>query len=165
MGFIDNLKKKAMEAANSAVDRKSIPADVIDEAQKLDASEKYRKKVYNRFYSKYKEKPFISLDREKYTNWLDQVKLFPEQSLVSQDMMTRLHIGLLPGHIYMLYWLDKYTNKRIPVYFEYKYGICFEKEVEFLTNQGYLENRKPTEKGYEAMQMYNSIIKAHSAKS
>lgn len=45
--------------------------------------------------------------------------------------MTPYSDGLLPGHIYMLYWLKKYKNKRVPAYFEYRYGIDFEKEKSF----------------------------------
>lgn len=50
-------------------------------------------------------------------------------------MMVRNEDGLLPGHIYMLYWLNKFTNKRIPQYFEYEYGIDFEKEVILLRDR------------------------------
>ena len=54
------------------IDRKSIPANVIDDAQRIEASPKYRKKVYKALYTDYPEMPFISKDREKYTNWLDE---------------------------------------------------------------------------------------------
>ena len=50
---------------------------------------------------------FISKDRELNTNWFEQAKTFSQQSLVSKSMMKRYSDGLLPGHIYMLYWLKK----------------------------------------------------------
>ena len=76
--------------------------------------------------------PFISKDRELNTNWFEQAKTFSQQSLVSKSMMKRYSDGLLPGHIYMLYWLKKYSNKKTPAYFEYEYGIDFVAEKTFL---------------------------------
>lgn len=89
--------------------------------------------------------------------------MFPNQSLVSEAMMKRYPDGLLPGHIYMLYWLKKYTNKRVPSYFEYKYGIDFYKEKEFLTQNGYLENSKPTHKGELAINTHQDVIVKHDS--
>ena len=143
-------------------DRNSISSSEIDRMQKVEASYNYRKKIYDKYYSDYPEKPFISEDREKNTNWLGQAEMFSDHSLVRKSMMQRLSDGLLPGHIYMLYWLNKYTNKRIPAYFEYKYGINFEKEKHFLTQNGYLVNDKPTEKGHEAIQNHINIIEQHT---
>jgi hypothetical protein len=119
--------------------RHSIPSSKIDEMQKDEASIDYRKKIYNKYYSDYPEKPYISLDRELNTNWLEQAELSPTQSIVEKSMMMRYSDGLFPGHIYMLYWLEKYTNKRIPAYFEYKYGINFNKGKNYLIKNGYLK--------------------------
>ena len=63
-----------------------------------------------------------------------------------------------------LYWLGRYTNKRVPAYFEYKYGICFDKEKQFLEENGFLENNKPTEKGKKAIEEHNDVIEKHSVK-
>ena len=79
-------------------------------------------------------------------------------------MMTRYSDGLLPGHVYMLYWLKKYTNKRIPAYFEYKYGIDFCKEKDFLYENGFLnESGKPTKKGEKAIENHKNVIENHSS--
>lgn len=117
--------------------------------------------IINRFYSDYPETPYISNDRERA--WIGRAESFPEQSIISKEMMTRFENGLLPGHIYMLYWLKRYTNKSVPVYFEYKYGIDFEKEKLFLKNNGFLNDLdKPTEKGEEAISKYYSVIEKHT---
>lgn len=73
-------------------------------------------------------------------------------------MMTRYTDGLLPGHVYMLYWLNKFRGKKIPEYFEYRYGIDFYKEKQFLTLQGYLDCDKPTSKGMKAIENHYEII-------
>lgn len=80
--------------------------------------------------------------------------------------MQRYDDGLLPGHIYMLYWLQKYTNKKVPAYFEYKYGIDFEKEKGFLCEKLYLDNtNKPTPKGVDAITKHYDIIENHAPKN
>lgn len=60
-----------------------------------------------------------------------------------------------------MYWIGKYKNKRVPVYFEYKYGIEFEKEKQFLINNGYLTDNKPTLKGAEAIVAHFDVIDSH----
>lgn len=156
--FMENI-----EETNTTVDRRSIPASKIDEMQKIEASERYRNKVYKKYYSNYPEKPFISKDRELNTNWIEQAEMFLNQSIIPISMMTRYDDGLLPGHVYMLYWLKKYTNKRVPTYFEYKYGIKFGKEKKFLYKNGYLNDMdKPTEKGEAAITEHYEVIKAHT---
>lgn len=73
--------------------------------------------------------------------------------------MTRFSDGLLPGHIYMLYWIDKIHRKRIPVYFEYEFGIDFEKEKLFLQKNGYLDSgNRLTEKGRQAISSHYDVI-------
>ena len=70
---------------------------------------------------------------------------------------------LLPGHVYMLYWLKKYTNKSVPAYFEYKYGIDFEKEKAFLHKEGFLDSmNKPTAKGEKAIEDHSKVIANHT---
>lgn len=140
------------------VDRYSIKNSKIDELQRLPASPDYCHLVYQLYYQDYPIKPFISKDRELNTNWLQQAESFSEQSIVSKSMLTRYEDGLLPGHIYMLYWLGKYTNKKIPAYFEYKYGIDFCKEEQFLTENGYLADRKPTEKGKQSLAIHYDVV-------
>lgn len=117
--------------------------------------------IINRFYSDYPETPYISNDREKA--WIGRAETLPEQSIIPKEIMTRFENGLLPGHIYMLYWLKRYTNKRVPVYFEYKYGIDFEKEKMFLKNNGFLNDLdKPTEKGEKAISDYYIVVEKHT---
>lgn len=120
-------------------------------------------RIINRFYADYPEKPYISEDRPK--SWIEQAEMFPKTALVQKKMMKRYADGLLPGHIYMLYWLKKYTNKKVPAYFEYKYGVCFEKEKCFLYSNGFLdENNKPTTKGEAAIKKHAKVIENHSPK-
>lgn len=147
----------------ASMPRNQIPAKQINSMQQFKASDTYCQTIYDLYYKDYSEKPFISQDREFNTNWIEQSKMFPNQSLVSEAMMKRYPDGLLPGHIYMLYWLKKYTNKRVPSYFEYKYGIDFYKEKEFLTQNGYLENSKPTHKGELAINTHQDVIVKHDS--
>ena len=117
--------------------------------------------IIKKFYSNYPEKPYISPDREE--KWISQAESFPTSSLVQKQMMKRYADNLLPGHVYMLYWLKKYTNKKVPSYFEYKYGIDFEKEKLFLYENGFLnEMNKPTEKGESAIKRHAKVIEKHS---
>lgn len=154
MGIFDRIF-----GSKKQLNRWDIPAEEIDRAQRLEASEKFRKKVYKKYYSDYPEKPFISLDRELYTGWFEQSDMFSGQT-VARSMMTRYDDGLLPGHVYMLYWLNKYSSeRRVPSYFEYKYGIDFCKEKSFLLNKGLLgSDDKPTKTGLAAIEGHRDII-------
>ncbi|MDD6275490.1 MAG: minor capsid protein [Clostridia bacterium] len=191
MGFLDFIfeKAKKIEEAQKKVIEKSeeisekvgaaqktietTPLDVIikNQIEKKRAEPKKEPKkepkpsrtakiILSMFYSDYPEKPYISNERDK--KWIEKAQLFPDTAIIPKSMMTRYENGLLPGHIYMLYWLKKYTNKKVPGYFEYKYGIDFEKEKTFLIDGGYLNERnKPTEKGESAIQEYYSVIESH----
>lgn len=143
-------------------DRKSLDPNFIDELQRIEASKLYRDSIWNEYYSDYEEKPFISKDRELNTRWLEQAKHFPTQSIIPKKIMKRYSDGLLPGHVYMLYWIDKYELKRrIPAYFEYKYGVEFLKEKDFLEANGFIENNILTKKGKTAIQKHISVINNH----
>ena len=121
---------------------------------------KVAKKVIEMYYSDYPETPYVSNERE--AKWLETARLFPSQCIIPKSMMKRFSDGLLPGHIYMLYWLGKYTNKKIPSYFEYKYGIDFAKEKAFLFEYGYLDNMdKPTCKGENAIKRHLKVVENH----
>lgn len=150
---------------SSTINRRAIPAEQIDSMQRIEASEWYKNKIYKKYYSDYPEKPYISQDRELNTDWISQADMFPVQSIIPISMMQRYTDGLLPGHVYMLYWIGKYTNKKIPAYFEYEYGIDFCKEKEFLYKNGFLNDlNKPTPKGEQAIKNHYSIIeKKHPA--
>jgi SPP1 gp7 family putative phage head morphogenesis protein len=120
-----------------------------------------KKQNIPKYYKNYPEIPYISPNRDM-EDWIKKVSMFPNM-VVKREMMIRNEDGLLPGHVYMLYWLNKYTNKRVPVYFEYKYGLDFEKEVHFLQSKGFLNvTKKPTEKGFEIIKKYQSIIDKHN---
>ena len=139
---------------SEAIDRRKIPSEEIDRMQRIEASEKYRKKIYRKFYRGYPEMPYISQDREFNTQWLEH----PGET-VERRMMTRYPDGLLPGHVYMLYWLGKNARRRIPVYFEYRYGIDFEKERLFLIENRYIDaDNHLTELGKEAMELHKEVI-------
>lgn len=140
-------------------DRSKIDAGKIDQMQRIEASDAYRHQIYEKYYKHYPEKPYISQDREFNTNWMEQAEKFKEQSIIPKSMMTRFSDGLLPGHIYMLYWIDKIHRKRIPVYFEYEFGIDFEKEKVFLQENGYLDNENQlTEKGKQVLSAHYEVI-------
>lgn len=120
-----------------------------------------QQRIIEEFYADYPEIPFISEEREE--EWIERAKTFPKQNIVQKAMMKRYADGLLAGHIYMLYWLGKYTKKKVPVYFEYKYGIDFEKEKIFLFENGFLNAEdKPTEKGEKAIKKHYKIIENHA---
>ena len=154
-------KPNKVEKPNKS--RMDIPAEIIDSMQRIEASSEYKNIIYNKYYSDYPEKPYISQDREFNTDWIEQADMFPKQSIISKSMMKRYADGLLPGHIYMLYWLKKYKNKRIPAYFEYKYGVDFVKETIFLHDNGFLDDlNKPTEKGEKAINRHHTVIEKHT---
>lgn len=122
---------------------------------------KNTKVIIETLYFNYPEIPYISEDRDK--NWLEMAMRLKKQCVISKETMTRFDDGLLPGHVYMLYWLKKYTNKKVPQYFEYKYGVDFEKEKEFLLENGFLNSMdKPSEKGENAIQQHYNVIEAHT---
>lgn len=162
MHLINDNRIEIKEDDSIKTGRHNIPSGKIDELQKIEASEEYRQKIYKLYYFNYPEMPFISKDRELNTNWIEQASVF-QNSIVKKSMMKRYSDGLLPGHIYMLYWIDKYKNKRIPSYFEYKYGINFEKEKKFLIEKGYLnKDGKLTESGSLSIKNHKEVIKRHS---
>lgn len=164
----DEVKSKhdsPLKNSNVLIDRRKIPAKEIDRMQQIEASKKYRRKIYKMFYKGYPEMPFVSQDRELNANWIEQAQMFPKQSILKKSRMIRFSDGLLPGHIYMLYWLGKYTNRRIPAYFEYDYGIHFVAEKEFLKKRGYLNDiDKPTELGEQAIRAHYNIIEERHPK-
>ena len=148
------------DSTQKIIDRKSIPAEQIDAMQRIKASDAYCRKLYKTCYKGYPEMPFISQDRELNTNWIEQTKMFGITP--TKEAMTRYSDGLLPGHVYMLYWINKSNRKRIPVYFEYKYGIEFNTEKEFLEHNGYLSENKLTEKGLLALEKHHIVIDNHA---
>ena len=174
MGLFDLFVKKAntmVEAKTEELNKKvndfqnkitSAPLDLFhSEKETSEKQSRTAKQIIKRFYANYPEAPYISNDRPK--DWIERAELFPDHSIIPVEMMKRYSDGLLPGHIYMLYWLKKYTNKKVPVYFEYKYGIDFEKERLFLYSNGFLNvNNKPTENGEYAIQRHYDVIEKHS---
>lgn len=156
MGFFDFFKKNKIKDSAEVIDRKSLSPAQIEFTQQVNASDDYCKKLYQMFYKDYPEMPFISKDRELNTNWIEQVKL--SGVTPKKEKMVRYSDNLLPGHVYMLYWLSKYNNKKIPAYFEYEYGICFKREKFFLEKNGYLEKGKLTSKGLQAMTIHKEVI-------
>ena len=183
LGDLLNKAQKLVEAKAEAVNTKTQtivnryddfvqrysddPIGALENARHLVAAKKRQqpsirtKKIIKRFYSDYPETPYISEDRP--ADWADKAAVFPKQSLVAVAMMQRFDDGLLPGHVYMLYWLGKFTNKSAPAYFEYKYGIDFEREKQFLLENGFLTNSwKPTEKGENAISKHFHIIESHT---
>lgn len=136
--------------------------DYLSKAKETRAKARAQK-IVSIFYADFPETPYISSDRK--ADWIDRAKNFPKTVPVQRSMMVRFADGLLPGHVYMLYWLRKYTNKKVPAYFEYKYGIDFEKEKAFLFENGFLNDMdKPTEKGEKAIVRHEKVVENHSPK-
>lgn len=154
MGFFDKLLKKANEEKTE------------EELRTTPASSQYQQLIYSRFYRDYPIKPFISSDREKNTNWLERAEMFPKQSIIPVEIMTRYSDGLLPGHIYLLYWIGKNTqDKKVPAYFEYKYGINVDSEKRYLLRIGLLSADGITDKGKKVIAAHNDVIEKHSVEA
>ena len=114
-------------------------------------------RIIDKYYSNYPRKPYISPNRD-FKRWEEMIATFPDH-IVKRSMMHTYSDGLLPGHVYMLYWIDQIHRSRIPEYFEYEYGIDFSAEKIFLRNNGYLENDTLTDKGRTAIQIHYEVIK------
>lgn len=113
--------------------------------------------ILQKYYRGYARKPYISPDRD-FDKWEEMISISPTM-LVQREMMVPFEDGLLPGHAYMLFWIDKIHRSRIPAYFEYEYGINFEEEKEFLQRSGYLDGNNVTEKGQQAIQDHYEVIR------
>ena len=168
MGLLDwiNRAQEKMNDLQKRIESYSTDRPVIQrEKNQKSASprqSKIAKKILRRFYAGYPETPYISNDRKE--NWIERAELFPKHCIIPKTMLTRFPDGLLPGHVYMLYWLKKHTNKKVPSYFEYRYGIDFEKEKDYLYEYKYLDDRnKPTDKGEEAIKNHYDVIELHAA--
>lgn len=167
MGLLDWITKvqEKLNDMQKRIDNFSLDEFIMQRNQKQATDSpkqsKTAKRIIKTFYADYPEIPFISNNRSK--DWIEKATLFPNQCIIPKSMMTRFEDELLPGHIYMLYWLKKYTNKKVPAYFEYKYGIDFEKEKVYLRECGYLnDGNKPTDKGNEAISCHSDVIDQHA---
>ena len=120
--------------------------------------EKNKEQYVNRkYYKNYAEKVYVSEERD-LKQWESMISMFPNM-LVQKDKMVRDKDGLLPGHIYMLHWLNKSdSNRRVPVYFEYEYGIDFFKEKQYLQLKGLIFKDKPTKLGLSKIEENKEII-------
>lgn len=113
--------------------------------------------IIEKYYSDYPEPPYINEERD-LKRWEEFISFDPSK-ILQRKMMIRNEDGLLPGHVYQIYWIDKFKPTRpIPVYFEYEFGIDFQKEKIFLEEQGYIKNFSATESGKEIMTKYSDII-------
>lgn len=165
--LIEEFNKK-IETAQNKIATTPLEVLIMEKAaakQKLkketQKQSRIAKQIIKLYYADYPETPYISNERK--ADWLEKAQIFPKQSIIPKSIMNRFSDGLLPGHIYMLYWLKKHTNKIVPSYFEFKYGIDFEKEKSFLYSGGYLDiDNKPTEKGEAAIKKHYSIIEKHT---
>lgn len=174
MNIFDALAKKTTNAINAKTEElnkkmnelqnklSSSPLEILKREKATTKKQtKTAKKIINKFYADYPETPYISPERK--SSWIEQAEIFHKTSLVQKPMMMRYADGLLPGHVYMLHWLRKYTNKKVPLYFEYKYGIDFEKEKTFLYSNGFLDEMdKPTPKGEMAIKQHGNVIENHT---
>lgn len=165
LDFITKAQEKINDFQNRVNNALNIqaaenPAEILNSLKPTPKQSRTAKRIIDRFYFDYPETPYISNDRQK--DWIERAEMFPKQCIIPKSIMTRYADGLLPGHIYMLYWLKKYTNKKVPVYFEYKYGVDFEKEKIYLHENGFLDDaNKPTEKGEAAITQHFEVIENH----
>lgn len=105
------------------------------------------------FYADYPEQPYISPNRD-VTKWLD-VATTDTNWRVPKDNMYRDDMGLLPGDIFLLYWLFRYRNTDFPYYFEYFFGINPFDEMDLLVDKHLLdEHHKLTPLGCEQIDDY-----------
>lgn len=128
--------------------------------------EDYISYIEDTFYSGYPNKPYISPERD-FEDWLQRVSMFPEQMLVPQKNMVKNEDDLLPGQVYLLYWLEKQKKEKdYPGYFEYAYGIDPGYEVMKLQKHGLLnEDHKLTDKGWNTLRKYWDIILERNPKA
>ena len=122
-------------------------------------AEDYISYIEKTFYSDYPKMPYISHERD-FEDWLQRVAMFPEQMLVPRNNMVENEDGLLPGQVYLLYWLEKQKKEKdYPGYFEYAYGIDPGCEVTRLQQYGLLnDDRKLTDKGWSILRKDWAII-------
>lgn len=126
------------------------------------SSDAYAKKIQEQYYSDFSEIPFVSPARKKDINWTDMITIFPNM-LVEREMMKRNPDGLLPGEVYLLYWIDHFKEKKdYPVYFEYRYGIDPSVSKTLLIEKDLLFENHATEKGKAILSKYNYVLEAHS---
>lgn len=152
-----NMKKESQRR----IDLTQVDQDEIDRNQSIPASEEFQDEIIARFYSDFPERPFISKDSEVRNDWVEAASLFP-QFLIKKEAMERLDNGMLPGEVYLLYWISKSKRSRVPVYFERKYGINFWEKKQSLQENGYLtEDGKLTDLGEETIRQYSEVIKKH----
>ena len=162
----EKYKSDPLAALSSMAKAKEIqekPKQPKEKKQKSNKANSLKEQIISLFYTDYPEIPYISNDRNH--EWIEMATTFPKTVPVQKAMMVRYKDGLLPGHVYMLYWLRKYTNKKVPAYFEYKYGINFETEKAFLFQRGFLDSTdKPTEKGIDVILKHPEVIANHAPK-
>ncbi len=147
MGFLDKLFGK-----------KNTPTQKRQDY----SSDAYAKKIQKQYYSDFSEIPFVSPARKQDINWIDMITTFPNM-LVQREMMERNPDGLLPGEVYLLYWIDHFKGKKdYPVYFEYRYGIDPSDSKTLLMDKDLLFEDHATEKGQAILSKYNHVLEAHS---
>ena len=153
-------KYKPGELRNSKHHRLRDKYEWFDPSQTEPASPEFIQKMTDKYYHDYPVVPFISRFQEQNpAPWADGADI---SSVVPVEMMRTLPNGLLPGHIWELYWIDIIDSKRIPEYFEYGYGISFMDGVRLLKEKGYIDkDGAVSEKGFQAMKTYKQIIIDH----
>ena len=113
--------------------------------------------ILNKYYKNFDRKPYISPNRN-FDQWEEMVAMSPKM-LVQRDTMIPYEDGLLPGHVYMLYWIENVHRSQVPEYFEYEYGIDFAAEKKYLKKLDLLsDNEIVTDKGRQAIQTHFEVI-------
>ena len=114
--------------------------------QKSHNKQQIEQPLVSKLYQTYPEQPYIHPNRDleawEAAAQADATLLVPQENMVRDDL------GLLPGDIYLLYFLFRHRNEQFPYYFEYFFGIDVEQELTFLTSQGLInEQYRPTKEG------------------
>lgn len=104
-------------------------------------------------YAHYPEHPYINPNRDIDT-FLYNVK-HNKAIIVPQDNMIRDDLNLLPGDIYLIFWLFKHRNQQFPMFFETFFGIDVQKEIQILQKRKFIDsNLKVTPLGCEQIDDY-----------
>lgn len=96
-------------------------------------------------YSDYEHKPFINPERTKQDlqRMYDERSTFPGVLVQKEAITFYKSLGIFRGDIIVLNWTMKNNekNKKIPQYFETRYGVDFFESIARLENNGYLISR------------------------
>ncbi|MFB9974579.1 SAP domain-containing protein [Allobacillus sp. SKP2-8] len=102
--------------------------------------------LLNFLFGNKKKKKTTSKSHETYTGKVEYKTNVYTNEEINPIYREKLDIGLLPGQIVLLDWIDgKSNDSSFPGYFEYQYGIEPARTVNTLLSSGYLRESTPIE--------------------